>query len=1081
MSLPHLKIIPAGAGSGKTYTLQQQLGEWVSEGLVRPERIVAVTFTEAAAAELKERIGARLLELGRVEDALRLEEAYVSTIHGFGLRILTEFAFEAGSSPQPRLLNQDEQDALIRLALARTSATDEITENLEAFGYKFDWNSKKTAEDGFREDVLRVIGLLRATGWQGYSEHYVHEAVAWIAERYGPVGEAEALSGPLRASVTRLLDQFPESLAGLFPANKTASEALDQDYRSLRSARDNDALDHDWKLWQGLRELRPSKRGSALPEPYDDLAAEVMTAAGVLPQYPGPLKHAERHIEALLKAGQEALVQYEQAKREAGLVDYSDMIALAAQLLKNRPDVLETLKSRVDCLVVDEFQDTNPLQFALVWQLYAAGVPTVVVGDLKQAIMAFQGADPRLFEALEAQHPDACEPLTNNWRSQPGIMAVVNALGQRLFGEAYIALAPKREATMPEPLELLSFPRRPKKNHHRVRAYTVGKRFKALIADPGQTIEDRHTRQVRRLKGSDLAVLCPTNDMLEQYAEVLRAQGLRVRLQEDGWYASRAVQIACGALSYVANPGDRHAALALAVTELGSLTLQQGLEQLMEQGRIEDPVLGRLDALAAGVAERTIYALVADTIAALGLFDRIATWPGGEQQRANLLRLLAEAGEFMDANREALAFGGYHGADIQTFLAWLAARVELKDGDKQPEPRVLDEDAVVLSTWHSAKGREWPVVAVCGLDKTVKAELPDLDLGYRSFENLSRLLEEARIEYAPQFAAPETNEKFLEELEPIAQQEARRVLYVALTRARDKLILECPWYLQGKGGSYFSILEECGLWLSETSLKLGDDEFPCPVIQGAGELPENFVLDAGPAVSELPVIGRRAIESGVAPVGLTPDSRTPSALVSEAPAAAAAEGLEVVKYGEPLVLDTALAGTALGSFLHRCFEVLGARPELADRMEAATGVHVDEVTSARVVAAVEGFEAWVTSSLKPTALQREWPLLFVDAAGTVVSGLADLVVHTPGGAWVIDHKSDQVEDPQLAFAKYEPQLEAYRHALEAQGIKVAGVAVNWVRRGEVVIGRTKPSAPVAESGRLSTEARPMGPVKSTSP
>ena len=209
MSLPRLKIIPAGAGSGKTYTLQQQLGEWVSEGLVRPERIVAVTFTEAAAAELKERIGSQLLELGRVEDALRLEEAYVSTIHGFGLRILTEFAFEAGSSPQPRLLNQDEQDALIRLALARTSATDEITENLEAFGYKFDWNSKKTAEDGFREDVLRVIGLLRATGWQGYSEDYVHEAVAWIAERYGPVGEAEALSRPLRASVDAAARSIP--------------------------------------------------------------------------------------------------------------------------------------------------------------------------------------------------------------------------------------------------------------------------------------------------------------------------------------------------------------------------------------------------------------------------------------------------------------------------------------------------------------------------------------------------------------------------------------------------------------------------------------------------------------------------------------------------------------------------------------------------------------------------------------------------------------------------------------------------------------------------------------------------------
>ena len=113
----------------------------------------------------------------------------------------------------------------------------------------------------------------------------------------------------------------------------------------------------------------------------------------------------------------------------------------------------------------------------------------------------------------------------------------------------------------------------------------------------------------------------------------------------------------------------------------------------MDTGRCAEPLLAKLDQLAAGVAERTVYALVADTLAALGLFDVVAHWPDGEQARANLLRLLAEAGEFMDANREALAHGGFHGAGIQTFLAWLATQVELKDGDRQPEPRVLGRPA----------------------------------------------------------------------------------------------------------------------------------------------------------------------------------------------------------------------------------------------------------------------------------------------------------------------------------------------------------------------------------------------------
>src|SRR5512143_3499650 len=130
MSIPTLTIIPAGAGSGKTYTIQTKLAEWIMSGEVDPGKIVAVTFTEAAAAELKGRIEGQLVKLGRLEDALRLDHAYISTIHGFGLRILKEFAFDAGISPQLRLLSEDEEKILIRLALSRTDRADEIAGKL---------------------------------------------------------------------------------------------------------------------------------------------------------------------------------------------------------------------------------------------------------------------------------------------------------------------------------------------------------------------------------------------------------------------------------------------------------------------------------------------------------------------------------------------------------------------------------------------------------------------------------------------------------------------------------------------------------------------------------------------------------------------------------------------------------------------------------------------------------------------------------------------------------------------------------------------------------------------------------------
>jgi ATP-dependent exoDNAse (exonuclease V) beta subunit len=1056
MSLPPLTLIPAGAGSGKTHSIQEKLGEWVAAGKVAPERIVAVTFTEAAAAELKERIGSKLLAMGRVEDALRLDQAYISTIHGFGLRILTEFAFESGTSPQPRLLNEDEQNALIRLAAARTEQANEIASNLAAYGYVFVFGAEKTPEDMFREDLLKIVELLRSVGWRSHSDDYAAQAAAFIAERYGPAGDGTQLSAALGQSVETLLRQFPDSLSSQYGSSKTAADALQKDFGNLSAARKRNAIESDWGLWQKLRKLRQSMRGSALPAPYDDLSSDVMSAADALPAHPGPLAHAQRHIGALLAAGQEVLVHYETAKREAGLVDYSDMIALAGRLLRERSDVLDTLVGRVDCLVVDEFQDTNPLQFALVWQLTTAGVPTVVVGDLKQAIMGFQGADPRLFEALALQNTGACQPLVKNWRSQPRIMEFVNALGPGLFGEDYIALAPQREETEPEPLEVVSFTTKAKRDQHLVRAVAVGERIRALLDDEAQTVIDRRTKQPRRLKGGDIAVLCPTNPMLAAYSEVLRAQGLRVRLQADGWLSSRAVQIARHALGYLANPADRHAALYLAVTELGSLTLQDALSQLMQSDRIEEPLLTKLDELAPGVAERTVYTLVADVIAALGLFDTVARWPDGEQARANLLKLLAEAAEFMDANREALAYGGFHGSGVQTFLAWLDARVELKDGDKQPEPRVLDEESIVLTTWHSSKGREWPVVVVCGLDREVGARLPDLGLGYETFDDLSRLLDVARIEYAPKFAAPETNDQFLAELEPVAQTEARRLLYVALTRARDKLVLEWPEYLAGKDSTtYWSVLADVGrVARIKNELTVANATFACHVTPGSSELPEDLELGAIPLEAELPVYGRRAVQPGVVPVRLTPDSRTPSALALDAPAAATAKkgaALTVVRYGEALAVEVGLTGVALGTFLHRSFEVLGARPELAAKLPQTTGVALSASGLGQIAAAVARFEAWLVDFFKPTSVQREWPLLHVDQVGTVVSGMADLIVHTTDGAWIVDHKSDAIEDPVQAFLKYELQLQAYADAIAATGMPVAGVAVHWIRRGNVVM------------------------------
>ena len=1044
-----LTIYSAGAGSGKTYKIQEELGNLVEEGTIKPERIVAVTFTEAAAAELRERIRAKLLNLGRLEDALILDQAYISTIHGFGLRLLKEFAFDAGLSPIPRLLNSDEENTLIRLALERTNKVEEIISDLGRFGYQFQWPST-TAEESFRSRLLQVVTLLRSCDWAENDGRLEKYAASWIRQRYGETKDGEKLNARLLSAVACLLESFPKSLADEFGSNPTAESEFSRDFRNLKKAAEGGSLNSDWNLWQGLRDLRKSKRGCQLPPQYDELADSVIVAADELPSHPGPLKLEETHISNLVAAGKDVLNYYAKFKREAGLVDYGDMIAMARELLSSQPDVLDILVGRVDCLVIDEFQDTNLLQHALLWQLKEKSVPTVIVGDLKQAIMGFQGADPQLFSEIIDQNLDDVEHLPNNWRSQRDLMKFINAVGFTLFGADYPSLKPQVPQTESDPIELIEFEKRLKSDGHRVRAYSVGKRLLELMKP---NVDKIGTNQNDGLRGRDIAILCRTHDQLSQYAEVLRSMGLQVRLQEDGWYTSRIVQIAYQALTFLANPSDRHAAIYLAVTELGSLNLKSALEQLISKQQIDDPVLTKLNHLTSQIHDQTIFELIARMISALNLYDLASVWPDADQARANLLRLQAEAGEFMNASREALASGGHHGSGIQSFLAWLNAKIE-QGNDEQPDSRFIDEDAIELVTWHSAKGREWPVVIVGGMETRLKADLPNLILGYDMSDSISEIIENSQIEYSPEFAAPESNAHFLCDLISKLELESRRLIYVALTRAKEKLVIEWPSYSANwKSLTYWSLLaSDASLSTSDGMLKIGDCSFECLISKGDSELPEDMENSLEGGGTEILTIGRRAIERRQLPEVRIPDSVTPSELAdSTSVDADSDQALKTCRYHKELDVELDISGMERGTFLHRCFEVLGPSPAQARRISSITGVQIEKDDAFSIADSVRNFERWLTEQFPVTLIHREVPLLGVDHNGSIVSGTADLVLETDDGVWVIDHKSDQIDDPEAAFNRYLPQLDCYSNLLQRMGYRVLGLGINWITQGSVVL------------------------------
>lgn len=1052
MKLPPLTIIPAGAGSGKTYTIQKTLADWVTSGQVRPDRIVAVTFTEAAAAEMRDRIRAELTAQGRLEDALRLEQSYISTIHGFGLRVLTEFAFDCGISPSPRLLNEDEEGTLMRRALAQTDRVDEVMDDLEGFGYRYDFSSGKGAEDLFREAVLKLISKLRSIGRVQEDYQLLPNAEQLIRDLYGDTGDSALLETELHQAVVKLLQKYPTDLTEQYadPDNASAVKSLRQNYRDLKQAEAQEPLSRDWHLWQRLRKLRTT----GMPGDYTALADEVALAADRLPHHPGPLEDALKHVRSLLGGSQDALGLHGEKKRENGLLDYTDMLALTHSLFTDDPATLSLLKERIDCLIIDEFQDTNPLQFSLLWHFQQLGVPTLIVGDLKQAIMGFQNADSRLLEELMKLYPDLCRPLESNWRSTPALMNWINLVGSGLFAERYTPL--KARADFPSvmtPLEAILFSKRPKKLYIQPRETAI--RIRDLLQSKNEQVYDRAIGSQRLLRGGDIALLAPTNLRLERYAEALRNQGIRVRIAQSGWFESRIVQLCYYALAFVADPEDLHAALYLSVTELGELSLETALKQLLEGELPNDAVLVTLQPLREAPPDIAVSCFLLSVIDALSLYDRIMYWPDADQARANLLRLQHEARQFQDADPEALAGGGFYGYGLKSFLAWLKALAENEEQNVQPEPNVLDADAVELVTWHRSKGREWPVVVVAGLEASVAPRLPGFDVVYENFNDLATILEHARIEILPEFAAPETKQRFIERLEEENRTGALRLLYVALTRVREKLILEWPQFLatsKAKAPTYWSLLtSQTAMTLSGATLRTAGESFACRVVEA--DLSEESEPYAVMPVSGdgLRAYGRRALCTEILADLLTPDSLSPSQLHDEQ--AVPIKRLLVSSYHQPQPIASALEPMARGTLLHRAFE-LGLQREISrEQAIVLLDYPFAEGEWNALKASIYAFRTWLQEQFSPVTTAVELPLLYMNEQGTVVSGIMDLLVETKDGFWIIDHKSDLSDNLETRFSSYLPQLLCYAEAVQkAEQLKpVLGVAVNWTAFGKTML------------------------------
>jgi ATP-dependent exoDNAse (exonuclease V) beta subunit len=829
-------LLSAAAGSGKTSVLVERFVRHVLEEGVAPGRILAITFTEKAAGEMRARVRDRLLELAerdaatdpvaarRAREAAReAESAWISTIHGFCARVLRGHAVHAGLDPGFSILDEPAARAL------RDGAWE------EAFAAWLDERGEPALDvaAGFTADRLRAAVV---------EAHDALRSAGETAPRLPPVPPAPPPDPSALRAAAAAAESELASAEGKTVERARAALGRCADMLAAGGLPGPGALEKALFKPGGTRALK----GDACTEYLR--VREAFAAACARHRATAALAE----LDDLLRRYGEA---YAARKRARSALDFDDLELLARDLLRDSAPVRDAYAERFERVLVDELQDSNPRQIELFDLLDA---PRFLVGDELQAIYGFRHADVGVFRerrALLAER-DRALALTVNFRSHPEILAAVNAAFGQRFGEGFAPLVPGVEGEVRgEPrvellltgtqgwdgVELGALPRAQRWRHAEARL--LAQRVRELV-DAGEAAPEEIVVLVRAI--GDLPV----------YERALEDAGLQTLASGGrGYWGRQVVRDLCAWLAALANPSDEQALYGVLASPLAGLSTDAlaliaeagtgrawrlieaafgGPERPAAATAPDRPLAAAPDAPAPAAPERSLDALAAapdapappapappapdrslDALAAalpgrlapadrerLAAFrDRFAheralvarlpldallrraieasdydlhvlRLPGGARRLANVHKLLRLAAEHERV----------HGSDVRGLVDRASAELEADAREADAPVELGDARAVRLMTIHAAKGLEFPVVCVADLGRRTSTDAPALLVRDRAVGlRLSHL--DGSSEPALDYTALRDRRREEE------RREEDRILYVALTRAERRLIL----------------------------------------------------------------------------------------------------------------------------------------------------------------------------------------------------------------------------------------------------------------------------------------------------
>jgi ATP-dependent exoDNAse (exonuclease V) beta subunit len=1037
-SLAETTFIAAGAGTGKTTTIVSRIVNAVCEpgGEFLMQKLVAITFTERAAAELRSRVRRELERRSVAGDVLaktalsQFESAQIGTIHAFAKRILSSFPIEAGLPLTFEVQDQASSKLTVRESASRFVDAFFATLNESDF------------------DLLHESGV----GPAKLREFFIE-----LNDKRLLVNEQDVLSGR-QVDAAKEIKEFMTELNSWFEARKSEWSGygaslvskLEQGLSDLNAAyfASVDLTAKEIKLLQDLLKTltTPGNSGGGAAKPFRDEMKE---------KFAGGLKglesvDAENLMRSVLPYIWKALQNEVAIRFEQGQLTFDDLIALAVELIEGNPDVQSKLHQDFNLIVIDEFQDTDPLQWRLASLITTSNGQAgpdqgslVLVGDAQQSIYSFRGADVATYLSVADQvgvQPmgGIKQTLQVNFRSNQMILNWVNAA----FGHDSVELGTPFVELLPADTNVVQPDHSPGvavigspgdgKDNKEESAYIASAAFRAK-ADGWTVFDHIQDKKVARAASyADMVILIPARTTLEDLLDELSVREIPYRSSDSAIVFDRplvrglvdALKVVAG----VSEPLDMWFALKsplFGCDDFELLTYKRlGGTWVLPYGD-PTPELAATrvyQCLAMLASIRREVGSLKPAAAMLRVFDETRLASTYDQTPRGRFEL--ECVQMVV--RQARSWSNSGGLGVVDYLGWLSDQLSEDARESLPETDDRNDDAVRISTVHGVKGLEFPIVFLAGMARDRNVRMPMISVKDNRFE--FKLGDITSIGFS----------RVSEDIEKTDRKtEQTRVLYVAATRAKDHLVVSnmAKEAKDGSTANWSGLFREAVAATVELGFAKRFDQLVHPVAEPVLTVEPAHKPESAEWLAMLDDIRAKSRAKSLV---------TPSSMISTEVDASPADDITTLVDEEdsPRVayVDDEIVGSdvaKLGNAFHLVMEFV-----VNNKLET-----VNEAVEMKIKSALEEYEVgehydrlvkMLENMLASDIIKRiyaadqVWPELEiseVNTEGLLVEGFADLVIREGDSLVVFDYKTNLQLD-EVKMAKYAQQLGAYSQIIQ---------------------------------------------------